>query len=100
MSACTPHGELVYEPFARDHIVLIVAAQHPWADGRTVTPADLLTEPFILRESTAAAYELMAEGLARHNLAIEHLQAVLTLASAEAIEMSVEAGIGVAAVTA
>ena len=45
------------------------------------------------------AYEVLAEGLASHGLDIEQLRTVLTLANAEAIEMSVEAGIGVAFVS-
>ncbi len=59
----------------------------------------LLTVPFIMRESTAGTYEVLCEGLARHGLHVEQLQVVLTLANAEAIEMSVEAGIGVAFVS-
>jgi DNA-binding transcriptional LysR family regulator len=93
------HSELVYQPFARDDIMLIVAPDHPWADGRTVTPEDLLTEPFVGRETTAGAYEVLAAGLARHGVDIAQLQTVLTLTNAEAIEVSVEAGIGVAFVS-
>ncbi len=93
------HAELAYEPLVRDNIVLIVAADHPWADGRVVAPVDLLGEPFILRESTAASNEVLAEGLASHGLEIGQLRTVLTLASAEAVEMSVEAGIGAAFVS-
>lgn len=99
VSARASHSELAYEPLARDNIVLIVGADHPWADGRTVMPVDLLAEPFILRESTAGAYGVVAEGLARHGLDIDQLQTVLSLASTEAIEMSVEAGIGIAFVS-
>jgi DNA-binding transcriptional LysR family regulator len=99
VSARGAHSELVYERFAQDHLVLIVPANHPWADGRTVTPADLPNEPFILRENTASAYEVLAEGLARHGVDVDDLETVLTLANAEAIEMSVEAGIGVAFVS-
>ncbi|MGC8782153.1 MAG: LysR substrate-binding domain-containing protein, partial [Anaerolineae bacterium] len=93
------HQDLEFRLFLEDQVVLIVPADHPWADGRTVTPEMLLTVPFIMRESTAGTYEALAEGLAQHGLNIERLQVVLTLANAEAIEMSVEAGIGVAFVS-
>ena len=96
VSSKLPTAELAYERFAMDHVILIVAANHPWADGRTVTPRDLLDEPFIARESTAGVYEVLADGLARQGLNVDNLQTVLTLASAEALEVSVEAGIGVA----
>lgn len=99
VSAKVNHAELCCEPFVEDQIVLIVAADHPWADGRTVQPADLLNQPFIARETSAGTYGVLAEGLAAQNLDVDQLQTVLTLANAEAIEMSVEAGIGVAFVS-
>ncbi len=99
VSAYLWHPDLEFQPFLEDQIILIVPPTHPWADGRTITPAMLITEPFIMREATAGTYEVLAEGLAQHGLHIEQLQVVLTLANAEAIEMSVEAGIGVAFVS-
>lgn len=91
--------DLEYAAFLEDHVVLLVPANHPWADGRTVTPADLLTQPFILREPSAGTYEVVSEGLRAHGLSIEQLQTVLTLGNTEAIEMSVEEGIGIAFVS-
>jgi LysR family transcriptional regulator, low CO2-responsive transcriptional regulator len=99
VSARMLDGQLTFERFAQDEIVLIVNAMHRWADGRTVQPRDLLTEPFVGRETSAGAYEVLAAGLTRHGLEIEQLQTVLTLASAEAMEMSVEAGVGIAFVS-
>lgn len=99
VSARVAHAELTYESFAQDDIVLIVPATHPWADGRTVRPEDLMSQPFVGREKTAGAYEVLAVGLGQHGLDIDQLQTVLTLANAEAIEMSVESGIGVAFVS-
>lgn len=100
VSARLNHGaELEYRDFLEDEIILIAPADHPWADGRTVAPADLLTVPFILREPTAGTHELLLEGLHQHGLDGGQLHVALTLANAEAIEMSVEAGIGVAFVS-
>ncbi|OQA42810.1 MAG: HTH-type transcriptional activator CmpR [Chloroflexi bacterium ADurb.Bin325] len=89
-------AELEYQDFLEDEIILIAPADHPWADGRTVAPSDLLNVPFILREPTASSYEVLLEGLNQHGLDIGRLRVALTLTNAEAIEMSVEAGIGVA----
>ncbi len=99
VSAKPNHGELEFAPFLEDQVVLIVPADHPWADGRTIMPEDLRLEPFILREATAGTHEVLAEGLSAHGMDISQLQSVLTLANAEAIEMSVEAGIGMAFVS-
>jgi len=93
------HHDLDFAPFLTDEVVLIAPPDHPWAAGRAVTPQELLTVPFIMRESAAGTYEVLAEGLAAHGMNIAELQVVLTLANAEAIEMSVEAGIGVAFVS-
>lgn len=99
VSAPPSPGEIVCSQFLEDQIELIVPADHAWADGRTVQPADLLTQPFILREPMAGTYEVLAEALAAHQIEINQLQTVLTLANAEAIEMSVEEGIGIAFVS-
>jgi DNA-binding transcriptional LysR family regulator len=100
VSARLNHGaELEYERFLDDQVVLIVPPDHPWTDGRTVTPEDLLTVPFVLREPTAGTYEVLAGGLNSHGLDVSQLRVALTLASADAVEMSVEAGIGAAFVS-
>lgn len=99
VSARTGYADLGYQEFLEDHIVLIAPAGHPWADGRTVCPEDLLTQSFIMREESAAAHEMLAEGLANRGMALEGLNVVLTLANDEAIAMSVEADIGVAFVS-
>jgi DNA-binding transcriptional LysR family regulator len=93
------HHDLDFAPFLTDQVILIVPPDHPWADGRTVAPGDLRATPFILREATAGTYEVVADGLAAQGYSIDELPAVLTLANAEAIEMSVEAGIGAAFVS-
>jgi DNA-binding transcriptional LysR family regulator len=93
------HSELCYQSFLEDQIILIVPPDHAWVGRGPVAPADLLGQPFILRESTAGSHEVLAEGLARQGVDVERLQAVLLLANAEAIEMSVEAGIGAAFVS-
>jgi len=93
------HHDLEYTPFLVDTVVLIVPPDHPWTDGRTVAPGDLPTTPFIMREEAAGTYDVLAEGLSAQGFSIGELPVVLTLANAEAIEMSVEAGIGAAFVS-
>jgi DNA-binding transcriptional LysR family regulator len=99
ISAKLSHAELVYQPFLRDRIVLIVPPDHPWADGRSICPEELLGQPFIMREASAAAHEMLLESLAQRQLDPEQLNVVLTLSNDEAIEMSVEAGLGAAFVS-
>ncbi len=90
------HRDLELQTLIEDEVVLVVPADHPWAKVAAVTPADLLTVPLIMREPQAGSYEVLVEGLAAHGLSVADLKVVMTLGNAEAIEMSVEAGIGAA----
>jgi DNA-binding transcriptional LysR family regulator len=99
VSASISHREVEFQPFLHDQVILIVPRSHPWADGRSVSPQDLMEVPFIMDEPAAGAYEIMVEGLATHGLNVGDLRVVMQLGSAEAIEMSVEAGIGMAFVS-
>jgi DNA-binding transcriptional LysR family regulator len=78
---------------------LIVPRQHPWAQRKSVEPQELVSQPFILREETAGTYRVMQAGLLEHGIRIHELNVVMELGNAEAIESSVEAGIGIAFVS-
>lgn len=99
VSTRTLHRDLEYQPLLEDEVVLIVPVGHPWADGHPVDPARLMDCPYIMRESTAGSYEVLSEGLEAHGLNIADMQVIMTLGNAESIEMSVEAGLGIAFVS-
>lgn len=90
------HRDLELRPFLKDQIILIVPADHAWGDGRTIEPAELIDLPLVMDDAAAGSYEVLAEGLATHGMCVADLRPVMTLGSAEAIAMSVEAGIGAA----
>jgi DNA-binding transcriptional LysR family regulator len=90
------HADLEYQDFFTDEVILIVPAIHPWARFRQVYPDDLLDEPMILREEVAGTREVLFEGLRKHDIGPDMLNVVMTLGNAEAIEMAVEEGIGIA----
>jgi DNA-binding transcriptional LysR family regulator len=92
-------SELEYQEFFTDHIVLLVPANHRWARFRHIYPDDLLEEPIILREEVAGTREVMMEGLRHHDILPDMLNVAMTLGNAEAIEMAVEEGIGIAFVS-
>lgn len=98
-SARVPHKDLLYQDFFTDHVVLIVPAQHPWAQRGRVQPSDLLLADFIMREEASGTRQVMLEGLERHGITPDQLNIVMELGNAEAIEMAVEEGIGVAFVS-
>jgi DNA-binding transcriptional LysR family regulator len=90
------HRDLEYEDFFSDEVILIVPAEHPWANFRRIYPDDLLDEPMILREESAGTIEVLKRGLLEHDISFDMLNIAMVLGNAEAIEMAVEEGIGVA----
>lgn len=87
---------LEYRPFVTDRIALIAPVDHPWATRKkAITPADLATERFILREDASGTQHAVREALAWHNLDLEDLHPVMTMGNAEAIRMAVQERIGV-----
>ena len=93
------HRDLEYVPFFEDRVILIVPAQHRWASFGRALPADLLDEPVIMREERAGTSQVLADGLAQHNITLDMLNSVMEIGNAEAIEMAVEEGIGIAFVS-
>jgi DNA-binding transcriptional LysR family regulator len=93
------HPDLEYQNFFNDDVILIAPANHPWAQYRKIYPDDLLDEPLILREEAAGTREVLMEGLRKCDISAEMLNIVMTLGNAEAIEMAVEEGLGIAFVS-
>jgi DNA-binding transcriptional LysR family regulator len=50
---------------ARDEIVVVVVAEHPWARRRAVTPGDLVRESYLAREEAAGTRAVATAALAR-----------------------------------
>ena len=84
---------------ARDQLVVVVAADHPWAGRSDVTAAELAAGEWVLREpgsGTRVVFEgaLRARGVgALANVALE-------LPTNEAVRAAVEAGMGAAVISA
>ncbi len=90
------HKDIEYEEFFHDDVILIAPADHHWADYGRIYPDDLLDEPIILREEVAGTREVLMENLRQQDILPEMLNVAMVLGNAEAIEMAVEEGIGVA----
>jgi DNA-binding transcriptional LysR family regulator len=90
------HKDIEYQEFFQDDVILIAPAAHQWADYRRIYPDDLLDEPIILREDVAGTREVLMDNLREHDILPEMLNVAMVLGNAEAIEMAVEEGIGVA----
>lgn len=90
------HRDLEYKELFTDDVILVVPADHPWAEYPRVYPDDLLDKPIILREEAAGTREVFLSALKNHDIYPEMLNVVMELGNAEAIEMAVEEGIGIA----
>jgi DNA-binding transcriptional LysR family regulator len=93
------HRDIECAPLFEDRIILIVHPDHPWADYGHALPSDLIDQPLITREETSGTYEVVMDGLKKFDTTIEMLNITMELGNAEAIEMAVEHGMGVAFVS-
>ena len=93
------HRDLESVPLFEDHVILIAHPDHPWAEFGRAMPDDLLDQPLIIRETTSGTYEVVAEGLKSIGTTMDMLNISMELGNAEAIEMAVESGFGLAFVS-
>ena len=86
------HPSIVMHQIARDQLVLVVSAGHPWAKRRDVTTADFSGTAWVIREpgsGTRAQFEATLEAA---GLRLGDLTVALELASNEAVRAAVETG--------
>jgi DNA-binding transcriptional LysR family regulator len=93
------HRELESAALFDDPIVLIVHPVHPWASYGRAMPADLIDQPIIMREESSGTVGAISEGLKEHSITLDMLHTTMELGAAEAIEMAVERGMGIAFVS-
>jgi DNA-binding transcriptional LysR family regulator len=94
-----PDGELEFQEFFHDHIILIVPAEHPWAAREYVDPSELLEQPLIIREPTSGTRRVMLAELGKHDITLDDMNIFMELGNAEAIIKTIEAGFGVSFVS-
>lgn len=79
-----------------DELVLVVAAGHPWARRRAVAPAQLASQPLLMREEGSATRQVTERALQRAGI---KYRVAMELDHTEAIKQAVMAGLGVAFVS-
>lgn len=90
-------SEVRLETFVQDEIVVVVAAEHPFATrlGSAPTIEELASEPLLLRESGSGTRRVVEDALRKAGIPLRGLRIVMELDSTEAIKSGVEAGLGV-----
>ncbi|PWH12373.1 MAG: hypothetical protein DDG60_13535 [Anaerolineae bacterium] len=89
------HRDIESQPLFEDRVIMIVPANHPWANREQVSPLEVLEQPFISRENNSATQQTLLNELRQHGIEPENLNVVTELGDAEAVEMAVEQGIGI-----
>lgn len=62
--------DLTSAPLARDELLVVVGADHPWADGRTVGPVELGAVPLLLRERGSGTRAVLERWLLREGASL------------------------------
>ncbi len=87
------------QEFFRDKIVLVVPANHRWASRKLIEPAELLEEPFIIREETSGTRRVLLSELSKFDIGLDDLNVFMQIGNSEAIVRTIAAGYGISFVS-
>ncbi len=88
------HRSLVFEPFLRDEVVLVVPTDHPFA-GTTIGIPDLLAAPLVVQQEGAGVRTVVERELRAQGIRVRDLNVVAELGLQESAKSAVEAGLGI-----
>jgi DNA-binding transcriptional LysR family regulator len=88
--------QLEVHPFETDELVIAVPRRHRWSGKRTISPAELKEEPFILREQGSGTRKIMEDRFEKAGISIADLNITAIVGSSDAVRQAVKAGLGVA----
>ncbi|MFZ1083844.1 MAG: LysR family transcriptional regulator [Terracidiphilus sp.] len=87
--------DMKIEAFDADELTLIVKPDHRWAKKQSVTAAELVQEPILLREVGSGMRHFVEEYLERNGILRQQLHTFLDIDSTEGIISAVESGLGI-----
>jgi DNA-binding transcriptional LysR family regulator len=94
VGASPRHRGVVFEPFFRDEVILVVPPGHPFA-GKEVTLEQLREEPLILMQEGAGVRQVIEDELRRGPVRLRDLDVRLELGLQESVKSAAAAGFGV-----
>ena len=95
------HKRLRYQELWKDELVLAIPAKHRWGKKEVVSMAELLEEPFIMRELGSGTLKSMEASLRDpESKAAGSLQVVARFGSSTAVKEGIKAGLGVSILSA
>ncbi len=87
---------LVFKEAWKDELVLVVSAEHRWSRSGPITLKELLTEPFVMRESGSGTRRMLQHYLEKMEATeLETLRVVAQLGSTTAIKEAIQENLGV-----
>ena len=95
VGALAHHRELVVEPLARDEIVLVCNAQHPWAQRDDVSLPEVVAEPQIVQQQGSGVRTVVEDNLRTRGLRPASFNVVAEMGLNESAKQAVMAGDGV-----
>lgn len=90
------HPDIAVQPWIADELVVFSAPSHPLAQQRKITIAQLLQEPWILREKGSGTRATFDRAFHNHH---SQLKIRLELEHTEAIKRAVESGLGIGCIS-
>jgi DNA-binding transcriptional LysR family regulator len=94
VGAAPRHRGVVFEPFFRDEVILVVPPGHPFA-GKQVSVQELRNESLILMQEGAGVRQVIEDELRRGPVRLRDLDVRLELGLQESVKSAVAAGFGV-----
>ena len=86
---------LSWSEMFHDELVLVVHPDHPWLQRDSVTLAEVIREPFILREHGSGTRKVFSRILEENGLRESEVEEVAEIGSTAAIKEAVKEGMGV-----
>jgi DNA-binding transcriptional LysR family regulator len=79
-----------------DKIALVVKGDHRWAGEKSISPKEMVTEKFIIREAGSGTDKTIRETLAKAGIRPDQIKIQASLGSNEAVKQAVRNGLGAA----
>ena len=94
VGAARRQRSVVFEPFFRDEVILVVPPGHRFAD-KEISLEELRREPLILMQEGAGVRQMIEDELRRQGMRLRDLDVGLELGLQESVKTAVQAGFGV-----
>jgi DNA-binding transcriptional LysR family regulator len=85
-------ASLAIDKIGGDSLVVVVGMKHPWVGRTKITPKDLLTTAWVLREHGSGTRSMFEAALRKYGVRFSDLRIALELPSNEAVRAALESG--------